>query len=361
MSDASDRRYWAEHAWLPDRAGRRRPVRGRRRPVRRRAPPGAAAEAGDERLPGVVLPGFANAHSHAFHRALRGRTHGDGGNFWTWREQMYAVPRHLDPDTYLALARAVFAEMVLAGITVVGEFHYLHHAPAARRYDDPNAMGAGADPGGARRPGIRLTLLDTCYLAGGLTGDGHLPLDDGAAAVHRRRRRRAGRRGWPPWRPTPTTRGSARPCTRCGRCRATTCGRWPRSTRGPRRARPLSRAAGREPRRPDVLRRTPDRAARRGRAARRPVHARSTPPTCPTATSSCSAARGTTACFCPTTERDLADGIGPARALHRRRAPRCRSAPTSTRSSTRSRRCAGSRCTSGSPATSAAASRPTSC
>ncbi|MEO8887850.1 MAG: amidohydrolase family protein, partial [Jatrophihabitantaceae bacterium] len=79
------------------------------------------------RLPGLVLPGFANAHSHAFHRALRGRTHDRGGTFWTWRERMYAVAARLDPDSYLELARATYAEMALAGVTAVGEFHYLHH------------------------------------------------------------------------------------------------------------------------------------------------------------------------------------------------------------------------------------------
>ena len=75
--------------------------------------------------------GFADAHSHAFHRALRGRTHGRGGTFWTWRERMYTVAARLDPDSYLALARAAFAEMALAGVTAVGEFHYLHHDPTA--------------------------------------------------------------------------------------------------------------------------------------------------------------------------------------------------------------------------------------
>jgi formiminoglutamate deiminase len=127
---------------------------------------------GARRLPGIVLPGFANAHSHAFHRALRGRTHDHGGTFWTWRERMYAVAGRLDPDTYLALARATYAEMALAGVTSVAEFHYLHHAPDGRRYDDPNAMAevlrmAAADAG------IRLTLLDACYLRGGLDADGH--------------------------------------------------------------------------------------------------------------------------------------------------------------------------------------------
>jgi formiminoglutamate deiminase len=138
--------------------------------------PGAGAGPGDVRLPGLVLPGLANAHSHAFHRALRGRTHDDGGTFWTWRERMYAVAGRLDPDGYLALARATYAEMALAGITCVGEFHYLHHPPGGGRYDDPNAMAAALVEAAADA-GVRLTLLDTCYLAGGLGAGGHLPLD----------------------------------------------------------------------------------------------------------------------------------------------------------------------------------------
>ena len=128
-------------------------------------------------LRGVVLPGFANAHSHAFHRALRGRTHHGGGTFWTWREAMYSLASRLDPDNYLALARAVYAEMALAGITTVGEFHYVHHAPGGRPYGDPNAMGHALQQA-ANDAGIRLTLLDTCYLEGGLDASGHLPLDE---------------------------------------------------------------------------------------------------------------------------------------------------------------------------------------
>jgi len=131
---------------------------------------------GDTRLSGVVFPGFANAHSHAFHRALRGRTHDRGGTFWTWRKQMYAVADRLDPDRYLALARATYAEMALAGVTCVGEFHYLHHPPGGGSYADPNAMGEALVQA-AVEAGIRLTLLDACYLAGGLEGTGHLPLD----------------------------------------------------------------------------------------------------------------------------------------------------------------------------------------
>jgi formiminoglutamate deiminase len=138
---------------------------------------GVASTSGDVVLDGLLRPGFANAHSHAFHRALRGRTHAGGGTFWTWRQHMYALTAALDPDTYRELARAVFAEMVLAGYTVVGEFHYLHHGPGGAPYDDPNAMGR-ALAAAAADAGIRLTLLDTVYLTGGLTGTGHTPLDD---------------------------------------------------------------------------------------------------------------------------------------------------------------------------------------
>ncbi|MGW0657729.1 formimidoylglutamate deiminase [Streptodolium elevatio] len=140
-------------------------------------PPGAAVRRG------LTLPGFANAHSHAFHRVLRGRTQAGSGTFWTWREMMYTAAAKLDPDTYLALARAVYAEMALAGITSVGEFHYLHHAPGGTPYDDPNAMGKALVEA-ARQAGIRITLLDTCYLTGGigekLTGT-QLRFDDGDA------------------------------------------------------------------------------------------------------------------------------------------------------------------------------------
>lgn len=165
--------YWAEFALLPT---------GLARDVRFEVDDGhfAAVQAGQpqadaQRLPGVVLPGFANCHSHAFHRALRGRTHDRGGTFWTWRDRMYAVAGRLDPDTYLALARATYVEMALAGVTSVGEFHYVHHQPDGTPYADPNAMGHALREA-ARDAGVRLTLLDTCYLAGGLTADGHTPL-----------------------------------------------------------------------------------------------------------------------------------------------------------------------------------------
>jgi formiminoglutamate deiminase len=161
------RHFWAAHALLP--GGPARDVTfavadGRFTSVTPGTVPGDAA-----RLPGVVLPGFADVHSHAFHRALRGRTHDRGGTFWTWRERMYALAARLDPDAYLALASAAFAERALAGVTAVGEFHYLHHDQDGRPYADPNAM-ATALATAAADAGIRMTLLDTCYLTGDVDG-----------------------------------------------------------------------------------------------------------------------------------------------------------------------------------------------
>jgi formiminoglutamate deiminase len=160
-------RLWCELAWLGgERAepGVLLEVEGDRLTA---VTPGTDAPADAERLPGLTLPGLANAHSHAFQRALRGRTQGGRGSFWTWREQMYALADRLDPDSCFALARASFGEMALAGVTVVGEFHYIHHAPGGRPYDDPNAMGH-AVAAAAAEAGVRLTLLDACYLHGGL-------------------------------------------------------------------------------------------------------------------------------------------------------------------------------------------------
>ncbi|MFI9452144.1 formimidoylglutamate deiminase [Amycolatopsis sp. NPDC052450] len=156
--------YWCERAWLPD--GIADAVRievdgGTIVSVTAKAPREGTV------LSGLTLPGFANGHSHAFHRALRGRTHHDRGTFWTWRERMYSLASRLDPDSYYRLARGVYAEMVMAGYTSVGEFHYLHHAPGGKPYAEPNAMGEALRQA-ARDAGIRLTLLDTCYLAGGI-------------------------------------------------------------------------------------------------------------------------------------------------------------------------------------------------
>ena len=128
---------------------------------------GAAAPSDATRLAGLVIPGFANSHSHAFQRALRGRAESAGGTFWTWRERMYELAGALDPDGYRALAAAVFAEMALAGITTVGEFHYVHHDRGGAHYSDPNEIGRGLIVA-AREAGVRITLIDACYLHGGI-------------------------------------------------------------------------------------------------------------------------------------------------------------------------------------------------
>ncbi|MDQ0676839.1 formiminoglutamate deiminase [Arthrobacter pascens] len=118
-------------------------------------------------LPGVVFPAAANAHSHAFHRILRGRTHHNRGDFWVWREHMYRSASELTPEAYEELATAVFAEMVVAGFSSVAEFHYVHHQPGGKAYPEPHAMEL-ALARAAAAAGIRLTLLDTLYLAGGI-------------------------------------------------------------------------------------------------------------------------------------------------------------------------------------------------
>lgn len=122
------------------------------------------------RLQGLTLPAFANAHSHAFQRAIRGRTQTGRGDFWTWRELMYATANRLDPDNYFELAKATYGEMAEAGIGSVGEFHYVHHQPGGQPYARANAMGE-ALLAAAEEVGIRITLLDTLYLWGGL-GEG---------------------------------------------------------------------------------------------------------------------------------------------------------------------------------------------
>jgi len=161
--------YWCELAWLGDLDGAIErgvavTVDGDRITA---VETDAEAASADVRLAGLTIPGIANGHSHAFHRALRGRTHGDAGSFWTWRDTMYALADRLDPDSYRELATATFAEMVLAGFTCVGEFHYLHHDRHGERYAQPNAMGE-ALLDAAATAGIRMTLLDTCYLRAGI-------------------------------------------------------------------------------------------------------------------------------------------------------------------------------------------------
>lgn len=131
----------------------------------------------------LAVPGFGNAHSHAFHRVLRGRTHVDG-SFWTWRESMYRAAGRLTPDLYRELATAVFSEMVASGWTAVGEFHYVHHQPDGTPYEDDAMELAVADA--AEAAGIRLVLLDTCYLTGAIgrpLSDDQRRFGDGDAAA----------------------------------------------------------------------------------------------------------------------------------------------------------------------------------
>jgi formiminoglutamate deiminase len=280
--------------------------------------PGRDRPADAVRLGGLVLPGLANAHSHAFHRALRGRTQSGAGDFWAWRERMYRLAEVLEPDTYLALARATFAEMALAGVAAVGEFHYLHHPGGGGAYADPNA-----DPNAfgqalleaAAAAGVRITLLDTCYLQADVDGK---PLagvqrrfGDGDAA------------GWAERVERLLDSASSR--------HGVIVGAAIHSVRAvPEPAMTVVAAWARERGLPLHLHLSEQRAENRaclaatGRTPARLVAdagALSELTTVVHAThlgdgdAELLGAAGVTACICPTTERDLADGVGPARRL----------------------------------------------
>ncbi|MDJ0948887.1 MAG: formimidoylglutamate deiminase [Alphaproteobacteria bacterium] len=131
-----------------------------------------ADPSGAERLAGAVLPGMPNLHSHAFQRAMAGlaeRAGPDGDSFWTWRETMYRLAVSISPEGLLAVAAQLYVEMLKAGYTAVGEFHYLHRDPAGRPYADPAQM-CRAVIGAAQDAGIGLTLLPVLYRAGGFNG-----------------------------------------------------------------------------------------------------------------------------------------------------------------------------------------------
>lgn len=120
----------------------------------------------------ALLPGFVNAHSHAFQRLIRGRTqwrHASEAqaDFWSWRESMYAAALALSPEDVFAVSRFCFLEMLRAGYTAVGEFHYLHRGPEGRRYADPNELGKRVIAA-AESVGIRIALLRVCYATGGI-------------------------------------------------------------------------------------------------------------------------------------------------------------------------------------------------
>lgn len=309
--------YHAELAWLDGRvrANVRLDVEGERiAAIEPDTPPPPHAE----RLAGLVVPGLANSHSHAFHRALRARTHQADGDFWTWRQRMYAVAGRLDPDMYRSLATAVYAEMALAGVTAVGEFHYLHHAPGGAAYADPNEMGA-ALVAAAEAAGVRLTLLDTCYLRGGFD---RAELDD-----HQRRFADADVDRW-------AQRASALP-------------EGPRLRRGAaihsvravppaalptvvswaeQRAAPLHAHVSEQPAENaaclDATGRTPTGVlAEAGALGPRTTAIHATHLTGEDVAAL--GASGTAACLCPTTERELADGIGSARGLAAAGSPLC--------------------------------------
>jgi formiminoglutamate deiminase len=271
---------------------------------------GVDPPAGATRLAGVSIPGLANGHSHAFHRALRGRTQRAGGDFWSWRELMYQVAGVLDPDSYLELATAVYGEMALAGICAVGEFHYLHHDPAGRPYADPNAMGhALAEAAG--RAGVRLTLIDTCYLRAGLDGrplaGPQVRFGDGDAGAW------AERAGAVAERPGLRVAAGIHSVRAVDEAAMATVAAWAAGRQAPLHLH-LSEQPAENRACLAATGRTPA-ALAEGAGVLGPrataVHA--------THLTGDDVARlgatGTGVCLCPTTERDLADGIGPAGAL----------------------------------------------
>ncbi|MGC2618861.1 MAG: formimidoylglutamate deiminase, partial [Acidobacteriaceae bacterium] len=129
-------------------------------------------------LPGrALLPGFVNAHSHSFQRLIRGKSESrvtSGKDFWSWRGTMYHAAAHLTPQQVYDVARMAFLEMALAGTTTVGEFHYLHTTPTGQPYDDPNILSKQVIAA-AQSIGIRIVLLRTAYLRAGY----QLPPDPG--------------------------------------------------------------------------------------------------------------------------------------------------------------------------------------
>jgi formiminoglutamate deiminase len=293
------RRLWCELAWLGGErveAGVLLEVEGERLAA---VAPGADAPADAERLAGLTIPGLANAHSHAFQRALRGRTQAGTGTFWTWREQMYELAQRLDPDSCFALSRAAFGEMALAGVTCVGEFHYVHHAPGGTPYDDPNAMGR-AVIAAAKEAGIRVTLLDTCYLHGGIERFRDPDALSWAARVDALHDGRAVRIG-----------AAIHSMRAVDPESAAAVAEWAE-------VRPLHAHVSEQPAENEQCLaahgRTPAALlAEAGALSERFTAVHATHLT--EADATLLGGAGSTCCLCPTTERDLADGIGPARAL----------------------------------------------
>ncbi|KAF5996799.1 formimidoylglutamate deiminase [Streptomyces mirabilis] len=307
--------YWLEHAWLDTHVepGVALDVTdGRITAVRENTatpPPGA------EILRGLTLPGLANAHSHAFHRALRGTVQVGSGTFWTWREIMYSFADRLTPDTYHALARAVYAEMALAGVTAVGEFHYVHHTPGGTPYADPNAMGE-ALVAAADEAGIRITLLDTAYVSSGFgqpPNHHQLRFSDGSAEA------------WAERSSLLKDRDHARIGAAIHSVRAVPAGqlatvaRWAEERQAPLHVH-LSEQTAENDACQAAHGCTPTRLlADHGVLGSRTTGVHNTHLTDEDIALLGDSRTGT--CMCPTTERDLADGIGPAAALQRAGSP----------------------------------------
>ncbi|MEU1436233.1 formimidoylglutamate deiminase [Streptomyces sp. NPDC005786] len=313
--------YWLSHAWLGTHAepdvvlevsgGR---IAGVRTGVPT-PPPGATV------LRGLTLPGLANTHSHAFHRALRSTVQVGSGTFWTWRETMYQVASRLTPDTYYDLARAVYAEMALAGITAVGEFHYLHHAPGGTPYDNPNAMGE-ALIAAAREAGIRITLLDTAYLAAGF---GRRPSQYQKPDQHQLRFSDTTADAWAERASLLKGDGNTLIGAAVHSVRAVPAhqlpvvAQWAEERRAPLHVH-LSEQTAENDACLTAHGRTPTRLlADHGVLGPRTTGVHNTHLTGEDIELIGSTATGT--CMCPTTERDLADGIGPAAALQRAGSP----------------------------------------
>lgn len=117
----------------------------------------------------LTMPGMASVHSHAFQRAMRGltqRKRQQAGSFWSWRGVMYRLAEKIDPDTLYAIARLAYLELAMSGVTLVGEFHYLHHQSDGTPYAEPTAL-ADACIRAARDVGIRICLIRAAYMRGG--------------------------------------------------------------------------------------------------------------------------------------------------------------------------------------------------
>lgn len=306
--------YWLEHAWLGTHVepGVTLEVADDGRIAALRTGPGSETPPpGAEVLRGLTLPGLANAHSHAFHRALRSTVQVGSGTFWTWRDFMYKVAQNLTPESYFALARAVYAEMALAGITNVGEFHYVHHAPGGVPYDDPNAMGEALIEAAAEA-GIRITLLDTAYLAAGIVNEhrGEAPnphqlrFSDGTAEAWAERVSALKPRGH-------ALIGAAIHSVRAVPAgQLATVARWAEERRAPLHVH-LSEQTAENDACLAAHGRTPTQLlADHGVLGPRTTGVHNTHLT----DADIALLGGTTTgtCMCPTTERDLADGIGPA-------------------------------------------------